>query len=558
MTHSASSDFTRLQSLADLADDITSDFTLTERRRRDLLCALRSTARMLNKRPADLPASAKALRPMLAKLHPVQQSITPKRLANIKSDLAAALKKARREDRVAKTAPPPLAEDWRDLLDHLPHRWQAYMLSRFARYCSENSIEPSAVSDTVLADFEQHLDQRDLAKNPKIAVTETRRVWNSSVACADERFQRLTPPSRRDHVCRSLTDYPASFQKDLAAYCDTLVHSDILSDLGPSKPLRPTSVRNIVASVRQFANALVQQGKAVDDVTSLAFLVEPEHCKLGLRYFLNRNGGKPPTWLAGMAGHLLAIARHHVRLSDGKIAKLCELQKRVRCEASGFTDKNRARLAQFEDEENLRRLFDLPQRLLSEARRRPDSSRSASLVLCAAAIEILLVCPIRVANLSSLSVEANFRWSGPPKRRLLALWLPSSTVKNGVAIEADLPRESVQLIQAYLTNWRHLVSDHAGEWLFPADHGSRTPDSLSKTIFEVIHRQTGLEVNAHIFRHLAGMLFLKVLPGHIESVRQLLGHRKTDTTLRFYASMNGKWAVQRYDEVVLAKIRGRQ
>lgn len=64
-------------------------------------------------------------------------------------------------------------------------------------------------------------------------------------------------------------------------------------------------------------------------------------------------------------------------------------------------------------------------------------------------------------------------------------------------------------------------------------------------------------MNAHLLRHLAGALYLKQMPGQFEVVRQLLGHRKGDTTLRFYASLNGKWSVQRYDDVVLSKHRGR-
>jgi len=44
---------------------------------------------------------------------------------------------------------------------------------------------------------------------------------------------------------------------------------------------------------------------------------------------------------------------------------------------------------------------------------------------------------------------------------------------------------------------------------------------------KVIYKATGLRMNAHLFRHLAGMLYLAQNPGDYETVRRLLGHERT-------------------------------
>jgi len=134
--------------------------------------------------------------------------------------------------------------------------------------------------------------------------------------------------------------------------------------------------------------------------------------------------------------------------------------------------------------------------------------------------------------------------------------IPGSEVKNGEPVEVDLPQESMRLVKTYLADWRPLVSDAPGDWLFPARGGGhRLPSHLSQEMARVIFKHTGLLVNAHLFRHLAGMLYLIENPGEYETVRRLLGHRKMETTTTFYAPLENKQAVKRYDEAVLSKRR---
>ena len=72
------------------------------------------------------------------------------------------------------------------------------------------------------------------------------------------------------------------------------------------------------------------------------------------------------------------------------------------------------------------------------------------------------------------------------------------------------------------------------------------------------HRRsrTGLEVHPHLFRHLAAKLHLEAHPGDYETVRRLLGHKKMDTTVGFYAPISTKAAYASYAKVLNGYGRG--
>jgi integrase len=106
-------------------------------------------------------------------------------------------------------------------------------------------------------------------------------------------------------------------------------------------------------------------------------------------------------------------------------------------------------------------------------------------------------------------------------------------------------------------SYRALVSTAPGDWLFPlaTGGGPRGPDQLSQELKDIVWREIGLEMNGHLFRHLAGKLFLERRPGRHETVRQFLRHKKSDTTTTFYTGLDSKLASQHYYDVVLADRR---
>ena len=544
---------TSCRTLADVLATVSTNRGLSEIRRRDLASAIKSAARLLKRNPSEIGADTSLLRERLAAIHPEQAGISAKRLANIKADLAAALRVAllttRRPRRVHRTP------EWETLLASLEQPWQRYSLSRLATFCSMRRIAPIDVDDLTIGMFRAHLSEASLAKDPNKACKITIQTWNRVINRLGLPLKRLTCPRSDRYRTAPLSEYPESFQADVDAWIKRCTHVDLFSEDGPPRQARPQTLKNHRHIIRQFAAAVVARGHAIEDITSLSTLVELGNLKEGLRFFIDRNSGQPPTWLSVMMVTLLAIARYHVKAPQEQIDAIRKFKAQITVKHVGMTEKNTKRLAQFEDRRNVDQLFKLPRLLVDRAAQsNRESSRVALDVMLAVAIEILIACPMRVGNLATLDIERHFSWRGQGNSQIVALAIPGSEVKNEQPIEADFPLETTRLLRNYLKTYRPLLSENPGDWLFPNRIGGhRNPSDLSKDVSRVVRRETGLIMNAHLFRHLAGMLILQRHPGSYELVRRLLGHRTINTTINFYTSLESKWAFKHYDDTILSK-----
>jgi hypothetical protein len=412
---------------------------LSARRRRDLNSAIQTTARLLNRNVAELPADMATLRERLAGIHHVQAGMSAKRLANVKSDLAAALRVA------AASTPKPSQKvvrtpEWDTFLGSITPPWERHCLARLANYCSANSLSPSDVDDEVIAQFRHYLSEASLAKDPVKTRKRTTQAWNRCVKRVNLDLVVLSTPKSNRHRTIALAQFPVSFQADLEAWIKRLSNTEFWTGKGPAKPLRPFSLRNVRATIRQFASALVARGRPIEEITSLATLVEFDAYKEGLRFFLERNGDSPPTWLSGMAATLLAIARHHVKLPPEEIERLSTIKRRLKVDQPGLTDKNKQRLAQFDDPHNVELLMLLPRRLVDRAERsNTKPSRTALDVMHAVAIEILLAVPTRSGNLARLNVERNFKWHGQGNAQTISLAIKWATNRGRLLEGHDPP-----------------------------------------------------------------------------------------------------------------------
>jgi integrase len=254
-----------------------------------------------------------------------------------------------------------------------------------------------------------------------------------------------------------------------------------------------------------------------------------------------------------MAQLCLCIARHWAHLPEEQIALIEQWAARLRRPNSGMTEKNRHRLRQFTSGEVVRRVLCLPDHLLSEARKLPVGTTSALMVQNAVAIAILTTAPIRVGNLCSLDREVHFRRAFSVGDRRHHLVFPAREVKNNVDLEFPVPDRVMTLIDHYMCTYQPLIGDgRPSSLLFPGRISDRPKDlsGLRKSVSAVILRETGLHMNAHLFRHLAAYLFLKANPGQYEAVRQLLGHKRIETTINFYASFETDAAMHQFNQVI--------
>jgi integrase len=220
-----------------------------------------------------------------------------------------------------------------------------------------------------------------------------------------------------------------------------------------------------------------------------------------------------------------------------------------------MTGKNRALLRQFEDPETLRRLLELPRQLLADIRRgRTTGEQAAIQAQLAVAVELLLMAPIRMANLTAIRVGHELVKPGS-RGTSYRLVIDSADTKNAEPIEFALPRELSEMIEVYLHDFHAQLAESENPYLFPArsGRGPKSQTTLSQQLQGRLFERLGFKMTPHQFRHLSAWLYLRRRPGDFVTVQKLLGHKSIKTTMNFYAKLDSETAGRHYDEILAAE-----
>ena len=179
----------------------------------------------------------------------------------------------------------------------------------------------------------------------------------------------------------------------------------------------PSSIDSRRYQIRQIASALVHRGHDPERIRSLRYLVEIEHAKDALRFFLERSANRSTSQIHTFAGVLRAVARHWVSVEPDCLEELRRIRKKLDPGRGGLTEKNRERLRQLDDDRNKLLLLDFPRRQLEEVRREDRGHRADAIkVQIALAVELLLAMPIRARNLAGLRLDRHLHWSRGGRR----------------------------------------------------------------------------------------------------------------------------------------------
>jgi integrase len=218
----------------------------------------------------------------------------------------------------------------------------------------------------------------------------------------------------------------------------------------------------------------------------------------------------------------------------------------------------------------LRSFLQLPETLfkpLESKLRRNTALTAAERVdgLTAIAMAILQVCPIRRANLVD-----GLRIGGPDPsmsiptdpRQPIRIRISRSETKTGARdIAAELPVGVSRRIRVYVDKIRPQVmaavgSDPDNPFLFPAkDQNPRSGTLVLKNISERAWKRGGIQLDCHVFRHIAAKIVLDQDPSAIPLVSQILGHASIKTTLSYYAKINNVVSQRLYHAALASKIR---
>jgi integrase len=541
-----------VRSLAEVAKEIAADELVTPRQRQEICSALRTLARAIGRRLEEIPANPRYLRERLANMTPAMANVSQGRWNNVLSLTRSALKRAGLSTMPGRSTE-PLQREWVDLFRHLNHRRLREGLSRFARYCSRLGIPPSEVTETVATSFLAVLENDGLIRNPRQVHRTMCLVWNRAAEIiSDWPPIRLMVPQYRHTYSLSWDAFPKSLGHEVSGYFERLSGSDLL-DGNDFRPLRPATIKSYDRLLRAFLSALVHQGLDPQRLVSLADIVPVEVVKNGLRFFLNRSGGNKSKQAYNLARMLAAIARHWVKVDAVHLEQLRAICRRLDPGKPGLTDKNRDRLRQFDDPANVRALVTLPQRVFDRHKAAAKPSRADALAIQnALAVELLLMVPMRIGNLSALNLDHNIVRTRTRGLGVTHLIVPGEDVKNGNAIEAILPPETVKLLDTYIETFRPALLAGPSPFIFPnGTGGPKNRHTLGLQIQKFLLRECGLRVNVHLFRHIAAKLYLEAHPGAYGVIRLVHGHRSVDTTTRSYCGTENAAAMRHFDENVL-------
>jgi integrase len=541
--------------LETVIDRLASNDALSDVRKRDLRSAVRTLAKLQEKLPGDILLDLANIRTTLDGIVPAQAKVSRKRLANLRSDLAAAIEASGLRP-MFRTAKVELDEGWAQLLAPADQRVR-HGLSRFARWASLRGVAPERVDDGTIGRFIAELDAATLVRNLPGLHRIVARGWNALARLEEGAGLRpvSVPPSRFMSTRTPWHQFLVSLREDTERHRAWASVPDPLAEGARDKALAPLSLRLQQTHIHSAASAAVAAGIPLDQITSLASLVEPETFRALLSHLLRKDGGKLSAFTHGVAVTLVAIASEWVKASPDHIAKLKKLRGKLGTLPPGLTPKNQALLRKFDDPQMLEALIDLPDKLWRAARRNLATSRWPFIDLQnALAIDLLLHFAPRMQNLCSLRFDKHLHW--PQGRRNPALLTFSDDeTKNDISIGREIPTFLAERLQVYRNEICPAVIGKRPDAVFVTFSGKpRTQAAIKIAIEKTVLKHLGVKITPHQFRHLYAQAVLDANPGAHLSVQEGLGHKNLKTTINFYAGINTRRAGRAHAEL-LQKIR---
>lgn len=310
-------------SFSDLITAIEQANGLPEQRRLHWICSLRQIAKSLNRPPAVIPARWQAVRISVAQLHHARAGVTPKTLANHKSNTRAALRWFGKGSDVPQRGV-RLTPDWARFYAGLDKRvWQR--ISSLARYCSARGLAPSKVSDETFASYWGYRAETTGLATNNTAKRFMLRAWN---ACADRTdgsaLQRLTEPPLKTAE-PAWEAFPIGLRQDIDTYFAGL--AKVHRTLGGKRiqPCSPTTIATRRAELVAMARMAVRIGVAIENLNSLAALLHPDVVEPVIDAYWQKNGAEPNIGTIDLAWKLLRMARETGCLEQTALDRLDEI-----------------------------------------------------------------------------------------------------------------------------------------------------------------------------------------------------------------------------------------
>ena len=450
---------------------------LSPRARSDYKSALRTISDAIGQAPTAIPANPPAITRRLKGFKAAQLGLRPASWNN-------AVSLARKAFRATGcfVAPgaynTPFTPDYEALAKSITSKALRYGLSRFMHVASENGWPSADIANEHFDRYEAELETRLACKSSKREAKRTRQLWNQAVETVPGwPTTKVSTGKKQEGYCFAWSAFPEPLKEAVDAYSARRSAKDIFAE-NASEPLSPRTLADHEFKFRQFASALVRSGVEIKSLGQLRDLLDPVRLQTGFRFFLNRSEGKVTTQIIGIACALASIARWGSGMSEAELVSVNKVLDKVRRDETGrwrgrrdgMTAKNKALLRQFDDPANVAKIVYAADVLCEGLPLQGRLTvRQAQAVRSALMIELLLVFPIREANLASLRLDHHFQWSQAGRRGLVSIYIQYDEVKNDQDLEVLLPDRTARLLDYYLKHAHPMLGKPGTPWLFPGE-----------------------------------------------------------------------------------------
>lgn len=573
------SDASLHMNLKQVVENLAADAALPAKQKRDLLSAINTLAKWLE-RPLDMiPADRRQIRTVLEELNHSQLGVSKKRLQNVRSLLNQALDQGMVGQ--ARKSAVPLSNAWSVLIARVPENWRRYKLTQLARYCSAKDIAPDRVDGEV---FKVWLIDRtetaSLAKKPERAVEDAHKVWNHCAGTLpDWPGQAVPMVSKRQAVLMPMSSLPVSLAGEIAKFEAASLREESADIAGTNgrrsyrgkkagdgqmKKVTARVVQNRVNAIRMCASALCETNECSPaELKSISDIVTADHAALMVDTVIARTG-KVSEYPHSLVKSLRAVSVQWLNADVDEInafnAILSDLAEDV--DLGALTPENRKRLAPFANGENVARLVSLPAGVFHQLEERRRKGPVTLLMACKArtaiAIAILTMLPVRRANLCSIEINKQLVLPSLRQDQARMAFAPQE-VKNKRSVGCVVSEDMRTLLDLYVKYYRPIIVGNnptMSAFLLATQSGMPvTGGALSNNIRALVKAETGLTVNVHLFRHVMAAVILRAHPGQLDTVRALLGHSNDSRVTQLYAEIAVEVAADVLEEAVASAKR---
>jgi integrase len=209
--------------------------------------------------------------------------------------------------------------------------------------------------------------------------------------------------------------------------------------------------------------------------------------------------------------------------------------------------RNRDRLEQFDDPENVRLLLAFPEAEAARALRKANPFRRAKGMERALAVSLLIFTGLRIKNQRHIYLGDLQRAHGRAVLKVAA-----AEVKNGEALEFELQPETLALLDGFLADHRPHLPGSDGPYLFPGqDGGPKSDNAMREAVSASLRKHCGITLSPHLYRHIIAKIVVERDPGMYIAVSRHLGHRSMTTTLGSYLGTETRAASRRLNRLLI-------